>query len=214
VHVLLNTLQLPLPYRFFPAKTESNQLMVVLHGLGDSPKGFLWLPNALRFDSLNYLLITAPDPYYDGFSWYNITANPLEGIVRSRRLLGEVFAVLSKSGYPPELTFMLGFSQGCLMTLEFGARHQHKLAGYVGISGYSIDPETLVRELNPDVNRGNWLVTHGLYDELIPVDKVREQMKVLQDGGFAIDYREYPKSHTIDPERELPEIREWIRQRV
>lgn len=188
--------------------------MVVLHGLGDSPQGFLWLPNALRFDSLNYLLLTAPDPYYDGFSWYNITANPLEGIVRSRRLLDEVFAVLSKSGYPPESTFMLGFSQGCLMTLEFGARHRERLAGYIGISGYSIDPETLVRDLNPEVNRGGWLVTHGLYDELIPVDKVREQMKVLADGGFVIDYREYPKTHTIDPQRELPEIREWIRRRV
>ena len=188
--------------------------MVVLHGLGDSPQGFLWLADVLRIDSLNYLLLTAPDPYYDGFSWYNITENPLEGIIRSRLLLNEVFAALSEIGYPAESTFMFGFSQGCLMTLEFGARHRERLAGYIGISGYSIDPEALVRELNPDVNRGDWLVTHGLYDELIPVEKVREQMKVLQDGGFAIDYREYPKTHTIDPQRELPEIREWIRRRV
>src|SRR4051794_3959523 len=124
-------LQLPLDSRMLPGKSKSNQLMVVLHGLGDSPRGFLWLPDALHIDSLNYLLLTAPDPYYTGFSWYNVTTNPLERIIRSRLILGEVFAVIAKSGYPPESTFMLGFSQGCLMTLEFGARHPQKLAGYI-----------------------------------------------------------------------------------
>jgi phospholipase/carboxylesterase len=197
-----------------PAKTKSKQLMVVLHGLGDSPQGFLWLPGFLRIDSLNYLLLTAPDAYYEGFSWYNISENPLQGILRSRRVLAEVFSSLEEAGYPPETTFMLGFSQGCLMTLEFGARHQHRLAGYVGISGYSIDPGVLVQEMNPEVTRGNWLITHGTYDELIPVEKVREQIRVMQNAGFAIDYREYAKAHTVDPEKELPEIRAWLRQRV
>ncbi|HLQ78448.1 MAG TPA: serine esterase, partial [Terriglobia bacterium] len=79
---------------------------------------------------------------------------------------------------------------------------------------YTIDPEALVRDLNPDVNRGDWLVTHGTRDELIPAVKTRSQMKTLQDGGFRIDYREYPKAHTIDPERELPDIRNWISARL
>jgi len=42
--------------------------------------------------------------------------------------------------------------------------------------------------LNPDVNRGDWLVTHGTRDELIPAVKTRSAMKTLQDGGFRIDY--------------------------
>ena len=206
--------KLPLSHIWIPAPNPSPHLMVVLHGLGDSPQGFLWMPDAFGFASLNYLLLTAPDAYYSGFSWYDIGADSLRGITRSRQLLAEVFAETSRQGFAPDHTFLFGFSQGCLMTLEFGARHTQPLAGYIGISGYSIDPEALLAELNPEVNRGNWLITHGRQDDLLPVQNTRAQMKLLQDGGFRIEYREYVKAHTMDPQRELPDILQWLGSRI
>ena len=207
-------MKLPLSHLWQPARKPSNHLVVVLHGLGDSAEGFLWLQRALGIDSLNYLLLTAPEPYFTGFRWYDIGEDSIAGIVRSRKLLGDVFAATANEGYAAKDTFLLGFSQGCLMTLEFGARYNHALAGYVGISGYTIDPAALLRDLNPDVNQGNWLITHGTQYELLPGETTRAQMRTLRDGGFQIDYREYAKTHTIDPERELPEIREWIKARL
>ena len=206
-------MKLPLSHVWLPAKNPSNQLLVVLHGLGDSARGFLWLQDALEIDSLDYLLLNAPEPYYSGYRWYDIE-DPLSGIVRSRNILGEVFAALSREGYPPEKTSLFGFSQGCLMTLEFGTRHSDRLAAYVGISGYTIDPVALLRDLNPKVNHGDWLVTHGTKDEILPVETTRAQMKTLRDGGFNLDYREYPKTHTLDFERELPDLRSWIADRA
>jgi predicted esterase len=206
-------MKLPLSHVWLPAKNPSEQLLVVLHGLGDSARGFLWLQEELEIDSLNYLLLNAPEPYYSGFRWYDIE-DPLSGIVRSRNILSEVFAVLSREEYPPEKTSLFGFSQGCLMTLEFGARHSDRLAAYVGISGYTIDPVALLRDLNPKVNHGDWLITHGTKDEVLPVETTRAQMQTLRDGGFIIDYREYPKTHTLDLERELPVIRNWIADRT
>src|SRR6267154_2157794 len=139
-------MKLPLDHLWLPAITPSNQLVIVLHGLGDSANGFLWLQDELAIDSLNYLLLTGPDRYYSGFQWYDIESNQLSGITRSRKILAEVFAATKLEGYLPDQTFLLGFSQGCLMTLEFGARHADRLAGYVGVSGYTIDPEALVRD--------------------------------------------------------------------
>ena len=73
---------------FIPAtERASRRLMVVLHGLGDSPRGFEWLPDALDIPSLNYLLVQAPDPYYQGFSWYDFSGEERRGVERSRRLL-------------------------------------------------------------------------------------------------------------------------------
>ena len=207
-------MKLPLSHVWLPAKHPSDQLIVVLHGLGDSSRGFLWLQDELEIDSLNYLLLNAPEPYYSGYRWYDIEEDPLTGIVRSRKLLSEVFAVLQREEYPPEKTLLLGFSQGCLMTLEFGARHVDRLAGYVGISGYTIDPVALLRDLNPKVNHGDWLITHGTRDEVLPLEKTRAQMQILRDGGFKIDYREYSKTHTVDTERELPDIRQFIAERT
>jgi phospholipase/carboxylesterase len=205
---------LTLDHVWLPAPRGARQLVVVLHGLGDSTEGFLWIQEAFAIDSLDYLLVNAPTPYYTGFSWYDLPPNQAAGISNSRKLLHEVFIQIEHLGYPPERTFLFGFSQGCLMTLEFGARYPRRLAGYVGISGYSTDPEALLREMNPEVNRGDWLITHGLDDEVLPVTTTRSQMQFFNERGFRIDYREYRKPHTIDIRRELPEVRDWLRQRA
>jgi phospholipase/carboxylesterase len=207
-------MNLPLDHIWLTAPQPANKLMVVLHGLGDSAEGFLWIQEALAMDSLDYLLLNAPTPYYTGFAWYDLPPNQNPGIARSRRLLDEVFTELEREGYGAERTLLLGFSQGCLMTLEFGARYRRRLGGYIGISGYSTDPEKLLQEMNPEVNRGGWLVTHGIDDEVLPVITTRAQMKFFNERGFKIDYREYMKSHTIDMRRELPDIREWVTDRL
>lgn len=208
------TFQLPLEHVWQPAAKPSGSLMVVLHGRGDSAEGFLWLQEALRIEGMNVLLLNAPDPYYTGFSWYDLPPSQLPGIQRSRALLTETLEELRRTGFEPSETFILGFSQGCLLTLEFGARYAHVLAGYVGISGYCYAPEVLLREMNPAVNEGNWLITHGTEDEVLPVRVTREQVRELQAGGFRIDYREYRKGHSIDAWKELPEIQAWVRSRI
>ena len=205
-------MRLPLTHVWQPAVTRSQRLLIVLHGFGDSSEGFLWLQEELDIDSLNYLLLDAPDPYYTGYAWYDIE-HPLPGIERSRKLLSGVLERTGNEGYPPDQTFLFGFSQGCLMTLEFGSRHAKALAGYVGISGYCDSPDAILGEMNPAANNGNWLITHGTHDELLPVEVTRAQIQKLNGAGFAIDYREYPKAHTIDPQRELPDIRQWLASR-
>jgi phospholipase/carboxylesterase len=206
-------MNLPLRYLWQPARRPSKDLMVVLHGRGDSAEGFEWLQTELDIDSLNFLLLHAPDPCYTGFSWYDLPPNQLPGILRSRHLLTQVLDEMERQAYPPERTFLLGFSQGCLMTLEFGSRYGRRLAGYIGISGYCYDPGEILREMNSETTHGGWLVTHGTHDDVLPVETTRAQIQSLKAGGFEIDYREYRKAHSIDFERELPEIRDWLRSR-
>ena len=189
--------------------------MIVLHGRGDSPEGFTWLPSELKIPELSFLLLQAPDPYYDGYSWYDLPPNQLPGVLRSRKLLAEVFEEIEKEGFKSEQCFLLGFSQGCLMTLEFGARFPHRLKGYIGISGYCYDVDALLKEAIPEnIHEGDWLVTHGTQDDVLPIDITREQMKTLIARGFKMEYLEYKKSHTIDQREELPMIRQWIQDRL
>jgi predicted esterase len=58
-----------------------------------------------------------------------------------------------------------------------------------------------------------WLQEELAIDSLnlLPVETTQAQIQMLQKFGFKIDYREYPKSHTIDPKRELSEIRSWLK---
>ena len=208
--------RLPLHAVWQPEGNEPKKgyLLIVLHGRGDSSDGFTWLKSNLKIPNLSVLLLNAPDPYYDGYSWYDLPPDQLQGILRSREVLERLMEEVIRQGYDPARCMLFGFSQGCLMTLEFGGRYKHKLAGYVGISGYVFDPALLLKEADPEVMKGNWLVTHGTQDDVLPVEKTRAQIKELSDNGFYIDYHEYKKAHTIDPDREFPMIREWIATKI
>jgi len=196
--------------QFIPAGDPASRcLMIVLHGLGDSMDGYSWWPAAMRLPWLNYLLVNAPDPYYSGFAWYDIQ-DPIQGVERSRQLLFNLLDELAKKGFPPEKIVFSGFSQGCLMSLEIGARYPHHLAGIVGISGYALDPEQLVRQLAPEAAGQRFLLTHGTHDPLIPIEKVRPQVEILRKGGLRIDWREFTKAHTIAGEPEMEVIREFV----
>lgn len=196
----------------FIAATQgsSRRLMIVLHGLGDSVEGYRWWPEAMQLPWLNYLLVNAPDPYYGGFAWYDLE-DPARGIERSRILLFQLLDQLAGKDFPSEKIVFSGFSQGGLMSVEIGARHRHRLAGIVGISGYVHEPERLVKELAPEAARQRFLITHGTQDPLIPIAQVRPQIDVLRRAGLQIDWREFVKGHTIAGEEEMSVVREFVR---
>ena len=184
--------------------------MVVLHGLGDSVEGYRWLPDELRIPSLNYQLVNAPDPYYDGYSWFDIQGDMRPGIDRSRKLLTQLLDDNRSRGFPTEETVLFGFSQGCLMTLETGLRYPHRFASLIGISGFLPDYATVLSELSPVAREQRILVTHGTQDTLLPMASVKPQMIALKDAGLGLTWQEYPKDHTIHGAEELDLIRKFI----
>lgn len=200
---------------FVPAPDRrSRWLMVVLHGLGDSLEGYRWLPEMLALPQLNFLLVNAPDSYYGGFSWYDFATDPGPGVHRSREALFALLDEQRRSGFPTENTFLFGFSQGCLMTLEVGARYPHRLAGLIGISGYAHEPERLVAAMSPVAREQQFLLTHGTRDGLIPLDPVKRQVESLRSGGLNIRWHEFEKDHTIAGEVELGVIRRFVLERI
>ena len=194
-------------------EADSKWLMVVLHGLGDSMEGFRWLPSALDNPRLNTLLVNAPDGYLGGFSWYDIAA-PAAGVERSRGLLFDLLDRQRADGFAPEQTFLFGFSQGCLMTVEIGLRYPHRLAGLIGISGYAHEPGNLVDEQSPVAAEQSFLITHGTADPLLPLAQTRAQMEQLQAGGIRMQWEVFEKAHTIQGEAEVAVIQKFVEGRM
>jgi phospholipase/carboxylesterase len=191
---------------------SSRRLLMMLHGLGDSIAGYVWLPEVLNLPWLNYLLVNAPDEYYGGYSWYDFTGEMLPGVKRSRELLFEVLDTQRARGFPTNETILGGFSQGCLMSLDTGLRYSQRLAGIIGISGYVCEPQTLVKELSPAALHVPVLMTHGTLDPLIPIAGVREQVAKLKSAGLKIEWHEFVKPHTIAGDAEIKVIREFIQK--
>ena len=202
---------LPLDNIFIPSKVPSKKVMIIMHGRGDSSEGFTMLPDFIDIDEMNYLLLDAPFEYFTGLSWYQLPPDQKPGIEYSRKMLEKTLDMLFEEEFEAGESFLFGFSQGSLLTFEFGARYHRRLAGYIAVSGYIYDAEHLLAEMNPDLRDANWLCTHGTYDNVLPFETSKAQVETLQEGGMEIEFRAYEKDHSIDRE-ELGYISTWMRE--
>jgi phospholipase/carboxylesterase len=184
--------------------------MVVLHGLSDSLEGFRWLPGAAGLARYNFLLLNAPLEYDGGFAWYDPEHDPLQDLERGRARLERLFMELERQGWSSENILLLGFSQGCVTAADFALRWDKPLAGVVGISGYIYFGDSTEQEIHPQARRQPWLITHGTYDSMLPIDRTREQVRRLKRLGLRVDWLEVRKDHSIDMGEELAAIRAWI----
>lgn len=193
-------------------KRDSRDLMIALHGLGDSMAGYAWVPEIIGNANLNVLLVNAPDAYYSGFAWYEFGNDPAlaaPGVERSYRLLEGLLQSMEQKGFPAERTMLFGFSQGCLMSVETAVRYPQRLAGVIGVSGYIHDVQRLLKVASPVAREQKLLITHGTEDPLLPLDDVKKDFETLKSAGLQVDFHVFPKAHTII-EPELPMFREFI----
>jgi phospholipase/carboxylesterase len=162
---------------------------------------------------MNYLLLDAPFEYFGGCSWYQLPPDQLPGIEYSSKLLKETLDTVFREDFEASQSFLFGFSQGSLLTFEFGLRYEKKLAGYIAISGYIYDVEKLLEETRPNAAASSWLCTHGRFDNVLPYETSKAQIEFLQKSGFGVEFVSYDKEHTLDRD-ELSMISEWIRKRL
>jgi len=71
--------------------------------------------------------------------------------------------------------------------------------------------ENLLRDLTPVARAQRLLITHGHFDPLLPFAETQRQVGALKGAGLNVEWREFPKEHSIHGQEELGVIREFVR---
>jgi phospholipase/carboxylesterase len=189
-------------------------LLLLLHGIGSNEADLFGLAPYL---DERFLIVSARAPLVMGpgsFGWFDIEFT-VEGIVANLKQAEQSHALLLK--FMDELTeaydldadglFLMGFSQGAMMSLGAALSRPDKVAGVVAMSGrFPSQVETLTPEALRDMPV---FVTHGIYDPVLPVESGREARQKLEALGVALTYREYPMGHEVSMES-LRDVTSWL----
>jgi len=116
----------------------------------------------------------------------------------------------------PEQLFIVGFSQGACIAVEYALRHPGSCAAIVVFSGCLMGPPgTAWHPADGKTLRGlRVFLTGSDMDEWIPEERTREAARVLADLGADVDFRIYPSRPHIVSNLELAEARSFLQSRI
>ncbi|KAI4173434.1 MAG: hypothetical protein LQ343_002967 [Gyalolechia ehrenbergii] len=132
-----------------PSNQAPVNVLLLLHGLGDSKESFAQLARQLSLPETTCISLQAPSPLpfdLDGFHWGDdITFDQSKGMMdydtvfnKSSRMVKEDViekVLLQKCGYQPRNILFFGFGQGGMAALAAALAYKTKLGGIVSIGG-------------------------------------------------------------------------------
>lgn len=187
-----------------PAK----QLVILLHGVGADGNDLIGLAPVLAqvLPDAEFLAPNAPEPCdmapfgYQWFSLQDRTPDRIEAGVRAAAPFVDRFIDdnCAARDIAPDKVALLGFSQGCMMSLFVGLRRASPLAAILGYSGALVAAHKLADEI---VSRPPVLLVHGEADPVVPHQMLAAAQAGLQAAGVEVQTVSRPGlAHGIDEE--------------
>lgn len=191
-------------------------LILLLHGVGSNEADLFSLASYL---DARFFIVSARAPVVMGagsYGWFNIEFTPqglvadLEQAKGSLELLrGFIDELVATYEVDERCVYLAGFSQGAMMSLALMLTHPQKIAGVVAMSG-RIPSQAVKHGLDLKALTGMpVLVTHGLYDPVLPVEHARDARKYFETLPVDLTYREYPMGHEVSAES-LRDVTAWL----
>ena len=166
--------------------TKANYLIVFCHGYGADGKDLINIGNYWQrflpdfyFTSPNAPNICSVNPA--GFEWFNLM-NPdiknvdLELESSVLKLTKFIDAKLKDLSLDYSKLFLVGFSQGTMMSLHYALTNPNKIAGVIGYSGKIYDPSILENNIK---SRPPIFLMHGDDDNIVPLEDMMEAKNFL-----------------------------------
>jgi phospholipase/carboxylesterase len=195
-------------------------LLILLHGIGSNEEDLMGLEPYL---DERFLIVSAraPHPYdWGGYAWFEIEwlsngiAIDRDQAEQSRdllvRFIGEVAAAY---GADPARVFLMGFSQGAMMSGWVALTQPDLVAGAALMSG-RVPDEVRAQIADPEKLTGKpFLVVHGTMDQVLPIQNGRASRDLLQRLPVELTYREYPMGHEVSAQS-LADVVAWLSARL
>lgn len=187
--------------------------MLVFHGRGDSLNPFKEFQKELNLKDMNFLLLNAPRKFMRGYTWYGEPPYEKAGVLKVRTKIFELLNELEEQGWESQNIFLLGFSQGCLVSADVALNYKKKLGGVVGVSGYFHFFPRWRSQLSIQARKTPWLFTHGRKDDVLSIEETKLGVKKLQSEGLKVSWHESEKKHVF-AENDYPLIRKWVKDQM
>ena len=175
------------------SKNKPQQVIVLCHGYGGDGKDIStlainwqrFLPEAI-FLCPNAPEICAVNP--QGYQWFDLSSDK-EALILEKSLAAEaklntfLDQVLNNFQLEPNNLALVGFSQGCMMSIQIALKKKKQISCLIGYSGKVINQKHLSDNIH---SKPKIFLMHGANDTLVPPTHLLEAKEYLVKHGLKI----------------------------
>ena len=175
------------------SKNKPQQVIVLCHGYGGDGKDIStlainwqrFLPEAI-FLCPNAPEICAVNP--QGYQWFDLSSDK-EELILEKSLAAEaklntfIDQILNNFQLEPNKLALVGFSQGCMMSIQIALKKKKQISCLIGYSGKVINQKHLSDNIH---SKPKIFLMHGANDTLVPPTYLLEAKEYLVKHGLKI----------------------------
>ena len=175
------------------SKNKPRQVIVLCHGYGGDGKNISILAiNWQRFlpDAI-FLCPNAPEVCTDnpqGYQWFDMASEKEEtmfekSLAAEEKLNTFLDQVINNFQLESSNLALVGFSQGCMMSIQAGLKRKEKINCIIGYSGKVINQKHLLENIN---SKPKIFLMHGANDTIVSPTHLLEAKEYLKKCGLKI----------------------------
>jgi len=175
------------------SKNKPRQAILLCHGYGGDGKDIStlainwqrFLPDAI-FLCPNAPEVCAVNP--QGYQWFDLTSEE-EEVILEKSLIAEeklnIFLdqVFDNLQLEPNYLALVGFSQGCMISIQVGLKRKKEINCLIGYSGKVINQEHLSNNIN---SKPKTFLMHGENDTIVSPTYLLEAKEYLKKSGINV----------------------------
>ncbi len=197
-------------------EADTPPLLLLLHGVGSNENDLFGLAPYLD-ERFLILSVRAPNTLGPGsYAWFDVdftpqgpVIDPAQAEASREALIDFIGEAITAYGVNPNQVYMMGFSQGAIMSASIALTRPDLVAGVALMSG-RILPEIQSLMAAPEKLEGlPILVVHGVADTILPINHGHASRQLLASLPVELTYHEYPIGHEVSQES-LADVSSWL----
>ncbi|WP_225321450.1 alpha/beta hydrolase [Rhizosphaericola mali] len=197
-------------------KTEKPPLLILLHGVGSNDANMFSFADSLPD---KFLVVSARGPLTFGpgsYAWFQVdfsTGRPVinenQAEAARKTILKFIKDLKSEQNFDENEVYLLGFSQGGIMSYSVALTEPEKIKGIAVMSGRLL-PEVKPLVASPErLKKLQIFISHGKEDQVLHYPFATDAVSYLDSLGLHPDFHTYHDNHTINPDM-LHDAVQWL----
>ncbi|TBX70308.1 alpha/beta fold hydrolase [Flavobacterium silvisoli] len=199
-------------------QTEKTPLVILLHGVGSNEANMFSLAD--KFPD-NFKVISARGPLKLGegsYAWFQVqfgSNGPVINAEQAENARKEIIKFIEDISivekFDPKQVYLVGFSQGGIMSYSVALTAPEKVKGIAVMSG------RLLKEVRPKVVEEKRLqplrifISHGKQDPVLQYSYAEEAVAYLNSKKIHPDFHSYNEVHTINAKM-IEDLAKWLKK--